>query len=72
MNTESGIRLIPLFDLVGELAPTVVLGYGLRGERRIVPILTGSFVGPRLKSTPGWTGRRFDPMSLLSVLYFRQ
>jgi hypothetical protein len=51
MNTESGIRLILLFDLVAELAPTVVLGHGLRGERRMVPILSGSFEGPRLKGT---------------------
>ena len=51
MNTADGIRLTELFDLVAELAPTIVLGQGPRGERRMVPILSGSFAGSRLKGT---------------------
>jgi len=75
MNTQSGgIRLIPLFDLVAELAPTVVLGQGLRGERRMVPILSGSFEGPRLKGTilPGgidWQTIRPDGVAEIEAHY---
>jgi len=51
MNSEGGIRLTLLFDLFAELAPTVILGHGARGERRMVPILSGSFEGARLRGT---------------------
>ena len=74
MNMEGGIRLIPLFDLVAELAPTVVLGHGPRGERRMVPILSGSFEGSRLRGTvlPGgvdWQIIRPDGVAEIEAHY---
>lgn len=74
MNTETGIQLVPVFDLVAELAPTVVLGHGVRGERRMVPILSGSFEGPRLKGTilPGgmdWQTIRPDGIAEIEAHY---
>ena len=77
MNTVGGIRLIPLFDLAAELAPTIVLGYGPRGERRMVPILSGSFEGSRLKGTilPGgvdWQVIRPDGVAEIEAHYSLQ
>ena len=77
MNTEGGIRLIPLFDLVAELAPTVALGNGPRGERRMVPILSGSFEGSRLRGTilPGgvdWQIIRPDGVAEIEAHYSLQ
>jgi hypothetical protein len=77
MNSEGGIRLTPLFDLVAELAPTIVLGPGPRGERRMVPILSGSFEGSRLKGTvlPGgvdWQIVRPDGVAEIEAHYSLQ
>ena len=77
MNREGGIRLIPLFDMVAELAPTVVLGYGPRGERRMVPTLSGSFEGSRLRGTilPGgvdWQIIRPDCVAEIEAHYLLQ
>ncbi len=77
MNSEDSIRLTPLFDLVAELGPTVVLGHGPRGERRMVPILSGTFEGSRLKGTilPGgvdWQVIRPDGVAEIEAHYSLQ
>ncbi|MCB2071257.1 MAG: DUF3237 domain-containing protein, partial [Ottowia sp.] len=37
-----------VYEAIAELAPTLELGVGPLGERRMVPITGGSFQGPRL------------------------
>jgi hypothetical protein len=51
MHRNNGIELVHLFDLTAALAPTIALGQGARGERRMVPILAGVFEGKRLRGT---------------------
>ena len=48
MNIPESICLAILFKVKAELASPVELGAGPRGRRRIVPILSGSFEGPRI------------------------
>ena len=71
------IRLAFAFDLAAEIAPTIELGMGPRGERRTVPILAGSFEGPRLKGTlaPGgidWQILRADGVTEIEAHYALQ
>jgi Protein of unknown function (DUF3237) len=77
MDSKADIRLTPLFDLVAELAPTNLLGHGPRGERRMVPILSGSFEGSRLRGTilPGgvdWQIVRPDGVTEIEAHYSLQ
>jgi hypothetical protein len=77
MDTQGGIRLIPLFDLTAGLAPTIVLCHGPRGERRMVPVLSGTFEGSRLRGTilPGgvdWQIIRPDGVAEIEAHYSLQ
>lgn len=63
-----------LYEALVEIAETRLLGQGPLGERRIVPILGGSFAGPRLKGRvlPGGADRqllRVDGIKELDALY---
>ena len=40
-----------LFEASFELAPTIDLGPGLLGQRRMVPSLSGAFAGPKMRGT---------------------
>lgn len=66
-----------VYEAVAELAPTLDLGAGPLGERRMVPITGGSFEGPRLrgKVLAGGADRqllRKDGARLLDALYEMQ
>jgi hypothetical protein len=74
MSATNTLKLAFLFDLTAELAPTITLGIGARGERRMVPILTGSFEGPKLrgKLLPGgidWQITRADGTTEIEAHY---
>jgi len=74
MNTTNGIQCAILFHLVAELAPTIALGQGPHGARRMVPILSGSFEGPRIKGRlqPGgvdWQTARPDGVTEIEAHY---
>lgn len=63
-----------LYEALVEIAETRMLGHGPLGERRIVPILGGSFAGPRLSGRvlPGGADRqlvRADGIKELDALY---
>jgi Protein of unknown function (DUF3237) len=63
-----------VYEAIFDLAPTLMLGEGPLGERRLVPILGGRFEGPRLrgKVLPGGADRqliRHDGVRRLDVLY---
>jgi hypothetical protein len=63
-----------VYEAIFDLAPTMMLGEGPLGERRIVPILGGRFEGPRLRGTvlPGGADRqlvRKDGVRKLDALY---
>jgi len=74
-----GIPLVPpraefIWDCIAELAPTMALGEGPLGERRIGPILGGSFAGPRIRGRvlPGGADRqlvRRDGVRRLEAIY---
>lgn len=49
MKDREALRLDFLFRVDAALAPSIELGPGPRGLRRMVPILSGSFEGPRIK-----------------------
>jgi len=66
-----------VYEAVVDLAPTMTLGEGPLGERRLVPILGGRFAGPRLhgKVLPGGADRqliRRDGVRRLDALYEMQ
>ncbi len=66
-----------VYEAVAELAPTLDLGIGPLGERRMVPITGGTFHGPLLKGKvlPGGADRqllRKDGTRLLDALYEMQ
>ena len=61
------LRSVFLMDLIAETAAAIPAG-----SRNIVPVLNGTFEGPRLKGTitgPGgdWTTRRPDGVTILDV-----
>ncbi len=63
-----------VYEAVFDLEPTMMLGQGPLGERRIVPISGGVFAGPRLKGkvVPGGADRqlmRKDGAHVLNALY---
>ena len=63
-----------LWEAVVEIGPTLMLGEGPLGERRIVPILGGEFAGPRIRGRvlPGGADRqlvRRDGVRRLEALY---
>lgn len=69
-----GIRLALLFRAVGALASPIELGIGPRGVRRMVPILSGPFEGPRIKGEimPGgidWQVTRLDGVTEIEAHY---
>jgi hypothetical protein len=51
MTASNPIQLALLFRAEVAVAPAVELGAGTIGIRRMVPILAGSFEGPRMKGT---------------------
>ena len=66
-----------VYEAVAELAPTLDLGAGPLGERRMVPITGGTFEGPRLrgKVLAGGADRqllRKDGARMLDALYEMQ
>ena len=66
-----------VYEAIAELAPTLELGVGPLGERRMVPITGGSFQGPRLKGKvlAGGADRqllRKDGTRMLDALYEMQ
>ena len=63
-----------IYEAVVDIAPAVPVGPGPLGQRAIVPILGGTFAGPRLrgKVLPGGADRqliRRDGVKLLDALY---
>ncbi|MDE2361751.1 MAG: DUF3237 domain-containing protein [Hyphomicrobiales bacterium] len=63
-----------VYEAIFDLAPTLMLGAGPLGERRIVPITGGVFAGPRIrgKVLPGGADRqlvRKDGAKMLDALY---
>lgn len=63
-----------VYEAIFELAPSMNLGQGPLGERRMVPITGGQFAGPRLRGTvlPGGADRqlvRRDGARMLNALY---
>lgn len=63
-----------IWEAVVEIAPTMMLGDGPTGERRMVPITGGVFAGPRLRGRvlPGGADRqvlRRDGVKRLEALY---
>ena len=63
-----------VYEAVFDLEPTMMLGQGPLGERRIVPIAGGVFSGPRIKGkvVPGGADRqliRSDGVHMLNALY---
>ena len=63
-----------IWEAVVEIAPTMMLGEGPTGERRMVPIAGGVFAGPRLRGRvlPGGADRqllRRDGVKRLEALY---
>ena len=63
-----------VYEAVVDIAPTLMLGEGPLGERRMVPITGGSFAGPRLRGTvlPGGADRqlyRRDGIRRLDAVY---
>ena len=66
-----------VYEAIAELAPSLALGQGPLGERRLVPITGGTFAGPGLhgKVLPGGADRqllRQDGTRLLDALYEMQ
>ncbi len=67
-------RLEFVWEAIVDIGPTMMLGDGPMGERRHVPILGGSFAGPRLRGVvlPGGADRqlvRRDGVRRLEALY---
>ena len=63
-----------IWEAVVEIAPTMMLGAGPQGERRMVPITGGRFEGPRIKGRilPGGADRQLvrpDGVRRLEALY---
>jgi len=63
-----------VYELIADLDPTMDLGRGPLGRRRMVPITGGLFQGPRIKGKvlPGGADRqlvRADGVRLLNALY---
>jgi hypothetical protein len=74
MNPANGIELAFLFRIDAALAPAIELGECPRGMRRMVPILTGSFEGPRIKGTlpaggADWQVTRPDGVTEIEACY---
>lgn len=72
--TTQRIELALLFKIDCALAPAIDLGAGPRGVRRMVPILSGSFEGPRLRGLvlPGgadWQTVRPDGVTEIEAHY---
>lgn len=66
-----------VWEAIVDIAPTLLLGDGPMGERRMVPITGGSFAGPRLRGRvlPGGADRqliRKDGVRRLDALYEMQ
>ena len=66
-----------VWEAVVDLAPTMMLGEGPMGERRMVPITGGTFTGPRIRGRvlPGGADRqliRKDGVRRLDALYEMQ
>jgi hypothetical protein len=66
-----------IWEAVVEIGPTMMLGAGPTGERRMVPITGGTFAGPRLRGRvlPGGADRqlvRADGVRRLDALYEMQ
>ncbi len=77
MSSSENLNLAFAFTVVGALAPTVELGPGPRGIRRMVPILSGSFEGPDIRGTllPGgidWQIARPDGITEIEAHYSLQ
>jgi hypothetical protein len=63
-----------LFEVSAQLEPPVPVGNTPDGFRRVIPILGGTFVGPRMKGTllPGgadWQLFRPDGVAVVEALY---
>jgi hypothetical protein len=63
-----------VWEALVEIAPTLMLGLGPQGERRLVPITGGVFAGPRIRGRvlPGGADRqlvRADGVRRLEALY---
>ena len=63
-----------VYELIADLEPTLNLGDSPLGERRMVPIVGGTFEGPNIrgKVLPGGTDRqlvRKDGVRVLNALY---
>ena len=72
--TDSGIRTELLFTATITVAPTLDLGAGPRGPRRMVSILSGPLEGPRIKGEilPGgidWQLVRSDGVTEIEAHY---
>jgi hypothetical protein len=70
-------RLDFVYEAVVDIAPTIMMGEGPMGERRMVPITGGSFAGPRIRGRvlPGGADRqliRKDGVRRLDALYEMQ
>lgn len=68
---------LPVYEAIVDVAPTVELGHGPLGLRRLVNITGGEFEGPRLRGRvlPGGADRQLfrpDGVRLLDALYEMQ
>ncbi|SEE69906.1 Protein of unknown function [Rhizobiales bacterium GAS191] len=66
-----------VYEAICEIGPVIPLGGSPLGDRRLVPILGGSFVGPAIRGSiiPGGADRqlvRKDGVTLLDALYEMQ
>jgi hypothetical protein len=78
----AGIPIAPprsdfIWEAIVDIAPTIMMGEGPTGERRMVPITGGTFAGPRLRGRvlPGGADRqlvRKDGVRRLDALYEMQ
>jgi len=62
------------FEVRGELEPAIVVGQAPEGLKRVVPIVGGTFSGPRIKGTlvPGgadWQYVRSDGVTVVEARY---
>jgi len=74
---SSELKTEPIFTATITVAPTVELGPGPRGGRRMVPILSGTFDGPKIKGEilPGgidWQLVRSDGVTEIEAHYTLQ
>ncbi len=74
MSVPEAVKLDFLFRVGAALGSAIELGTGPRGFRRMVPILSGSFEGPRIKGIlrPGgvdWQTTRPDGITEIEAHY---